>query len=163
MADCDRIIQLFQSMMNKLISDPNFEKKLEEILQEAGPISEQVSSIDELILAFLEKAPYISERQRNAFKADIGEIFRRFNTEDGKTALGDSIKAVEGEIERGRFDFSLDYIPSDCQQKSTEDLIKRVIDDIFGPMINDLSSDKKLRLQVKIEQTIEREIANFLK
>lgn len=49
------------------------------------------------------------------------------------------------------------------KKEDLENLVKRVIDDIFRTLINNLSPDEKLRLQVKIDQTIEREVNDFLK
>ena len=160
----EKITKLIRLLMNKSILEHKNREEMEEILGELG----QISSISELICDLVHKAPYLSEEQADALETDLDEIFSKLNVEDSKS-LGEKIKALKEEIIQGKFIFALENIPSDAakavmpSQIEIEDLIKRVIDDIFGTLINNLPPDDKLRERIKIDNTIERAVNSFLK
>lgn len=158
----EKIGRLLQTLMNKSVLDPKAREEIEEIL--GCFLSEDgISTIQEVVCELVNRAPYLSGEQQEALVEDFNTLFGEINPAD----IDKTIEKIKKNLNEKKFSFFLDQIPQntvDVEQMGEERIaraFKLIIEDFFGKLINNLPPDEKLRLRVKIDQAIEREVEDL--
>ena len=171
-----RIGKLIALFLNKSVLNPGAREEMEEMLGRVCLSEDALADIGEAIRVTISKlinhAPYLSCEQSKALSDDVDELFDKLADIDLKTTTEDPVEYFEkkcldlkSKIGAQDFPFKLKNIPADVLEEfedgSLYDVIKGVINDIFGKLIINIPQDDRLRLEIRIDNVITENINRF--
>ena len=167
-----KLIALF---MNESVLNPGAREEIEGILGRVCLSEDALADIRRAIRVtiseLIDRTPYLSCEQSEALSDDVDKLFDKLADIDLKSTTEDPVEYFEEKCLdlkskiRQDFPFKLKNIPTDVLEKFKDnppyDVIKGVIDDVFGNLIINIPQDDRLRLEIKIDRAITENIERF--